>query len=76
MQGKAKRREVPQWVQGLMTRNTLILIGLWVLWALLLVWVSYSATEIKPFDPYAILQLEPGASEKDVKRAYRNLSLK
>ncbi|KAK9831724.1 hypothetical protein WJX74_007311 [Apatococcus lobatus] len=74
--GKAQRQQVPQWVQGLMTRNTLLLVGLWVLWALLLIWVSYSAKEIKPFDPYAILQLEPGASEKDVKRAYRNLSLK
>lgn len=29
-----------------------------------------------PFDPYNILELETGASDKDVKRAYRQLSLK
>ncbi|KAK9848100.1 hypothetical protein WJX84_012284 [Apatococcus fuscideae] len=74
--GKSRSQGLPRWAQGLFSRNTLILLGLWLLWALLLVWVSYSAKEIKPFDPYSILQLEPGATEKDVKKAYRNLSLK
>ena len=29
-----------------------------------------------PFDPYNILELEKGATDKEVKRAYRQLSLK
>lgn len=35
-----------------------------------------SAKDTAPFDPYNILELEKGASDKDVKRAYRQLSLR
>ncbi len=35
-----------------------------------------SAKESQPFDPYGILEIEPGASARDVKRAYRQLSLR
>merc|ERR1719161_3449940 len=34
------------------------------------------AKEIKAFDPYDILEIEPGATDKDIKKAYRALSLK
>lgn len=37
--------------------------------------LQMSATESKPFDPYGILEIQPGASDRDVKRAYRKLSL-
>ena len=32
--------------------------------------------QVQPFDPYEILNVEKGASEKEVKRAYRQASLK
>ena len=34
-----------------------------------------TAKDAEPFDPFAILQLERGATDKEVKRAYRKLSL-
>ena len=34
-----------------------------------------TAKDAEPFDPFSILQLERGATEKEIKRAYRKLSL-
>ena len=34
-----------------------------------------TAKDAEPFDPFTILQLERGATDKEVKRAYRKLSL-
>ena len=32
--------------------------------------------QVRPFDPFDILSVKPGATEKEIKRAYRQLSLK
>jgi translocation protein SEC63 len=32
--------------------------------------------QVRPFDPFDILGVAPGATDKEVKRAYRQLSLK
>jgi curved DNA-binding protein CbpA len=45
-------------------------------WFLVLLWVQASVREIKPFDPFEILGLEHGATDKEIKKAYRQLSLK
>lgn len=34
-----------------------------------------SLDQIQVFDPYAILELEPGASETEIKKRYRRLSI-
>jgi translocation protein SEC63 len=31
---------------------------------------------VRPFDPFDILGVSPGATDKEIKRAYRQLSLK
>jgi preprotein translocase subunit Sec63 len=33
-------------------------------------------SQVRPFDPFEILGVTHGATEKDIKRAYRQLSLK
>ena len=35
-----------------------------------------TAKDAQPFDPFGILQLPPGATDKEIKRAYRQLSLR
>lgn len=56
--------------------HNLTLLILWALFLALVVYAQAVAKEKRPFDPFAILQLEPGATAKDVKRAYRQLSLR
>lgn len=53
-----------------------MVLGLWVVWFLLLWWVSSSVSDMKPFDPYEILEIERGATDREIKKAYRQLSLK
>ena len=54
----------------------MIVIGLWVVWFVLLWFVSTSLADQKPFDPFEILELDRGATDRDIKKAYRQLSLK
>ncbi len=52
-----------------------MLLVLWAVFMLLVFYVQWSAKSMKPFDPYEILGLEPGADDRDIKKAYRKLSL-
>lgn len=54
--------------------NTLLLL-LWISMAGLLYYIHISSKEVQPFEPFSILGLEIGASEADIKKAYRKLSL-
>ena len=56
--------------------GNILLCSLWLLWLLLLWYTSTSASALKPFDPYEILGVEVGAAIGDIKKAYRQLSLK
>lgn len=56
--------------------GNLFVLGLWVFWLLMLVWVQSSVKDMKPFDPFEILQVERTATDKEIKKAYRQLSLK
>ncbi|KDD73970.1 hypothetical protein H632_c1688p1, partial [Helicosporidium sp. ATCC 50920] len=47
----------------------------WVIYLLLLWYVRASARDLRPFDPFAILEVSPQAEEGEIKRAYRRLSL-
>lgn len=49
---------------------------LWLVWVLLLVWVRTSVKDMKPFDPFEILGVDSSATDKEIKKAYRQLSLK
>jgi translocation protein SEC63 len=51
-------------------------VALWVGWLLLLMWVSASLADDKPFDPFEILEVTTSATDREIKKAYRTLSLK
>lgn len=76
----AKGSKKPAWLSGVVQQLTkpgnLVLLGLWAIFAFLVFYVQVSTKDTAPFDPYNILELEKGASDKDVKRAYRQLSLR
>lgn len=47
----------------------------WLAWALLIWFVKHSVGGIENFDPFAILNVPVDASDADIKKAYRKLSL-
>lgn len=47
----------------------------WLAWGLVLWYVKHSMGEVKSFDPFQILQVSLDASDQEIKKAYRRLSL-
>ena len=70
LQGKKKQSLVNR-LQKACTSSNLVLLSLWAVWGLLVVYTQYMGTDVTPFDPFAILQLSPGADSSDIKKAYR-----
>lgn len=58
------------------TAGNIFTILLWVVWFAVLFYVQAKSSDFKVFDPYEILNLERGATEKEIKKAYRQMSLK
>ena len=54
---------------------TLKMIIAWTLYVLLLLYVKSASSPMDRFDPFEILQVSESASEGDIKKAYRKLSL-
>ncbi|KAG2441769.1 hypothetical protein HXX76_003382 [Chlamydomonas incerta] len=75
VQGKQKKSAASRYVRKLFNKGNLVLLGLWVLWGLLLWYVQITSKDLKPFDPFEILGIEPGASTAEIKKAYRSMSL-
>jgi preprotein translocase subunit Sec63 len=51
------------------------MLAMWVVWAGLLAYTQSSMASMKPFDPFEILNVPRDASDRDIKKAYRKLSL-
>ncbi|KAF5837295.1 Sec63 Brl domain-containing protein [Dunaliella salina] len=73
--GKRKTSVFTRLRQKYVTKENVILLVLWCLWVAMLFWVQASIQEQRPFDPFEILGLDHTASDKDIKKAYRKLSL-
>ena len=56
--------------------GNLIVLALWAIWLLLLWYVSSSVSDMKPFDPFEILEIDRSATDREIKKAYRQLSLR
>jgi translocation protein SEC63 len=59
---------------ALLSGSSLVVLLLWVSIMLLLLYIQAAQQELAPFDPYSIMQLGPDATEKEVKRQYRELA--
>ena len=70
LQGK-KKHSLANRLRQACTSSNLVLLSLWAVWGLLVVYTQYMGTDVTPFDPFAILQLSPGADSSDIKKAYR-----
>eukprot|EP00239_Pterosperma_sp_CCMP1384_P002002 CAMPEP_0197852036 /NCGR_PEP_ID=MMETSP1438-20131217/19509_1 /TAXON_ID=1461541 /ORGANISM="Pterosperma sp., Strain CCMP1384" /LENGTH=695 /DNA_ID=CAMNT_0043465875 /DNA_START=61 /DNA_END=2148 /DNA_ORIENTATION=- len=58
------------------TAGNLSLVSGWMTFFLLCWAISHLSNEIAPFDPHTILGVDTGASQKEIKKAYRDMSLK
>ncbi|EFJ34057.1 hypothetical protein SELMODRAFT_439099 [Selaginella moellendorffii] len=57
------------------TCSNITLVFLWILMIFLVYYIKLSARESQPFEPFSILGLEPNASDSEIKKAYRRLSV-
>eukprot|EP00249_Psilotum_nudum_P018900 c27009_g1_i1 orf=148-2214(+) len=51
------------------------LVFMWLLMAFLVYYIKLITREVQPFEPFSILGLETDASETEIKKAYRRLSI-
>lgn len=55
--------------------SNVTLIFMWVIMAFLVYYIKLMAQEVQPFEPFSILGLESGATDGEIKKAYRRLSI-
>eukprot|EP00798_Chlamydomonas_sp_ICE-L_P029523 gene29523-5873_t len=73
--GKKKDSKIGYLLKRLFTRGNLILLALWIGWFVVL-WYAQSVTrEETAFDPFEILGVGTSATDREIKKAYRGLSL-
>ncbi|KAF9664232.1 hypothetical protein SADUNF_Sadunf17G0134700 [Salix dunnii] len=69
------RKSIFKRISNFSTYSNLTLILLWVVMIFLVYYIKNMSREIQVFDPYAILGLEPGALDSEIKKNYRRLSI-
>jgi translocation protein SEC63 len=52
-----------------------MLLGMWVFWCGMVYYSQSSIADMKPFDPFEILGVPRDATDRDIAKAYRKLSL-
>jgi hypothetical protein len=63
-------------VSDLSTPNNIMLLMGYLAVVVIIAYIHSLSAEIKPFDPYQIMEVRHDASNADIKKAYRKLSLK
>ncbi|CAM8959554.1 unnamed protein product [Rhodiola kirilowii] len=69
------RRSIFKRISNFSTWSNLTLVLLWIVMASLIYYIRQMNTEVQVFEPFTILGLEPGASDSEIKKAYRRLSI-
>eukprot|EP00252_Welwitschia_mirabilis_P009371 TRINITY_DN2193_c0_g1_i1.p1 TRINITY_DN2193_c0_g1~~TRINITY_DN2193_c0_g1_i1.p1 ORF type:complete len:687 (-),score=124.99 TRINITY_DN2193_c0_g1_i1:179-2239(-) len=69
------RSSVLKRISNFSTCSNLTLVLLWIVMLFLGNYVKQITREVQPFEPFAILGLDTGASEAEIKKAYRRLSI-
>ncbi|KAK9292223.1 hypothetical protein L1049_020185 [Liquidambar formosana] len=69
------RKSIFKRISNFSTCSNLTLVLLWVIMIILVYYIKNMSREIQVFEPFSILGLEPGASDSDIKKAYRRISI-
>ncbi|KAK1317402.1 Chaperone protein dnaJ 49 [Acorus calamus] len=69
------RRSIFKRISNFSTYSNLTIVLLWIVMVFLVCYIKQISRESQPFEPFGILGLEPGASESEIKKAYRRLSI-
>ncbi|ONI25422.1 hypothetical protein PRUPE_2G302300 [Prunus persica] len=69
------RRSIFKRISNFSTWSNLTLVLLWVIMVVLVYYIKNMSREIQVFEPFSILGLEPGATDSEIKKAYRRLSI-
>ncbi|CAI9762130.1 unnamed protein product [Fraxinus pennsylvanica] len=69
------RKSIFKRISNFSTYSNLTLVLLWILMAVLVYYIKHISTENQIFEPFSILGVETGASDSEIKKAYRRLSI-
>ncbi|KAG8501060.1 hypothetical protein CXB51_003151 [Gossypium anomalum] len=69
------RKSIFKRISNFSTCSNLTLVLLWIVMVVLIYYIKHTSHEVKVFEPFSILGLEHGASDSDIKKAYRRLSI-
>ncbi|ERM94031.1 dnaJ protein ERDJ2A [Amborella trichopoda] len=69
------RKSILKRISNFSTWSNMTVLLLWVAMGFLIYYVNHISREVQPFEPFGILGLVPGASESEIKKAYRKLSI-
>lgn len=69
------RRSILKRISNFSTYSNLTIVLLWIVMGVLVYYIKSINSEIEIFEPFSILGLEAGASDSEIKKAYRRLSI-
>nr|GMD80909.1 DnaJ protein ERDJ2A-like [Ipomoea batatas] len=69
------RKSIFKRISNFSTYSNLTVVLLWIVMGVLVYYIKNISSEIEIFEPFSILGLESGASDSEIKKAYRRLSI-
>nr|XP_043616584.1 dnaJ protein ERDJ2A-like [Erigeron canadensis] len=69
------RKSIFKKISNVSTWSNFTLVLLWVIMGVLVYYIKTINREVQVFEPFSILGLQPGASDSEIKKAYRRLSV-